>query len=213
MQTPCDARRLFLSMSVDARRPYDIDSLTDVAVRVFAERGYDGSSMDDVARAAGITKASIYHHVPGKEALLARCLDRALDALWAIFEEPGANRGDAASRVHFVVRRVAEVTFGLLPELSVLFTIRGNTPTEQRALERRRSFDRAVADVVREAQAAGKLRPDVDPAVATRLIFGMSNSAAQWFQPSGRLSAGELGATIATLAFEGLSFDGRRSTQ
>ena len=65
---------------VEVRKPYDIDSLTDVALRVFAERGYDGATMDDVARAAGITKAGIYHHVTGKEALLARGLDRALDA-------------------------------------------------------------------------------------------------------------------------------------
>jgi len=59
-----------VSAAVEPRKPYDIDSLTDVALRVFAERGYDGASMDDVARAAGITKASIYHHVSGLGAMI-----------------------------------------------------------------------------------------------------------------------------------------------
>ena len=109
------------------RKPYDIDSLTDVALRVFAQKGYNGSTMDDVARAAGITKASIYHHVAGKEALLASGLNRALTALFAILDEPQARGGRAAARLHHVVRRVVEETIRLLPELSILVRVRGNS--------------------------------------------------------------------------------------
>ena len=124
----------------DVRKPYDIDSLTDVALRVFAERGYDGASMDDVARAAGITKASIYHHVAAKEEFLARGLRRALDALFAILEEQRASAGEPYARLEYILRRVAETTLELLPELSVLFRVRGNSPTEREAIERRRRF-------------------------------------------------------------------------
>jgi AcrR family transcriptional regulator len=135
-------------VSSDARRPYDIDSLTDVALSVFAERGYDGASMDDVARAAGITKASIYHHVNGKEALLERGLTRALDALHAILDETAAGGGDAATRLRSIVRRVAETTLRLLPELTVLFRARGSSRSERRALDERRRFDRDVTALV-----------------------------------------------------------------
>src|SRR5271168_5372314 len=58
--------------SAKSRKAYNFDALLDVAVRVFLERGYDGSSLDQVARAAGITKASIYYHARGKEELLLR---------------------------------------------------------------------------------------------------------------------------------------------
>jgi AcrR family transcriptional regulator len=191
-------------MSAEARKPYDIETLTNVAVRVFAERGYDGASMDDVARAAGITKASIYHHVTGKEALLGRGLRRALDALSAILEEPGSNRGSAGARLEHLVRRVAEVTFDLLPELSVLFRIRGNSPTELEALAHRRRFDRTVASLVRQAQNEGSVRSDIDPGVATRLIFGMSNSTVEWFRADGRSSPGELADAICKVALGGL---------
>jgi AcrR family transcriptional regulator len=188
----------------DARKPYDIDSLTDVALRVFAERGFDGASMDDVARAAGITKASIYHHVAGKEELLARGLRRALDALFAILEEKRASRGEPFERLEYIVGRVAVTTLELLPELSVLFGVRGNSLIEREAIERRRRFDRIVADLIAEAQAEGTVRRDVDPAVAARLVFGLSNSAVEWYRPGGRLNAAEVAGTISRLAIEGL---------
>lgn len=188
----------------EARKPYDIDSLTDVALRVFAERGYDGASMDDVARAAGITKASIYHHVSGKEALLERGLGRALDALFAILDEPAARAGRAAERLRHIVTRVAETTLHLLPELTVLFRVRGASRSEREALERRRQFDRVVTAIIVEAQRDGELRADLDPRLAARLIFGMSNSVVEWYRSGSPLSGEAVARAIAAIAFEGI---------
>jgi AcrR family transcriptional regulator len=189
----------------EIRRPYDIDSLTDVAFRLFAQRGFDATSMDEIARAAAITKAGIYHHVPGKEALLARGLDRALNALFAVLEEPQAKSGRARERLAAIVLRVAEVTMRMLPEVSVLFRVRGNSKTEREAMERRRAFDAIVTDLVRQAQRDGEIRSDIDAALVTRLIFGMSNSVVEWYRPSGRQGAHEIARAISALVFEGAS--------
>lgn len=190
-------------MSVEPRRPYDIDSLTDVALRVFADRGYDGASMDDVARAAGITKASIYHHVSGKEALLERGLGRALDALFAILDEPAARDGRAIQRLRHIVERVAETTLRLLPELTVLFRARGTSKSDRDAVERRRAFDRAVTELIVMAQREGDVRPDVEPRLAARLIFGMSNSVVEWYR-TGTLTRERIASAIVAIAFEGI---------
>jgi AcrR family transcriptional regulator len=190
-------------VSAEPRKPYDIDSLTDVALRVFAERGYDGASMDDVARAAGITKASIYHHVSGKEALLDRGLTRALDALFAVLEEPGSADGRALARMRYIVRRVAEVTLRLLPELTVLVRVRGGSKSERAALERRRTFDRIVTALIAEAQRDGDVRPELEPRLVARLIFGMSNSVVEWYR-SGALTREAIADAIVALAFEGI---------
>ena len=190
-------------MTAEPRRPYDIDSLTDVALRVFAERGYDGASMDDVARAAGITKASIYHHVSGKEALLERGLGRALDALFAILEEPAAQDGRAIGRLRHIVARVAEVTTLLLPELTVLFRARGASKSERDALERRRSFDRIVTELIVAAQREGDVRRDLDARLIARLLFGMSNSVVEWFR-SGTLTRENVARAVVAIAFEGI---------
>jgi AcrR family transcriptional regulator len=191
---------------MEARRPYDIDSLTDVAFGVFAERGYDATSMDDVARAAGITKASIYHHIAGKEALLARGLDRALAALFAVLEEPAAREGTAGARLEAIVRRVAEITISLRSEVSVLFRVRGNSPTERAAMDRRRAFDAAVTELVRQAQSEGSVRPDIEPGLLVRLIFGMSNSVVEWYRPTGRISAAQIAEALAKIVGSGIEY-------
>ena len=189
---------------METRKPYDIDSLTDVALRVFAERGYDGASMDDVARAAGITKASIYHHVSGKEALLERGLGRALDALFAILDEPAAREGPAAGRLRHIVERVADTTLHLLPELTVLFRIHGSSKSERNAVERRRAFDRVVTGIITQAQRDGDVRADIDPRLTARLIFGMSNSVVEWYR-SGTLTRAAIARAVVAIAFDGIA--------
>jgi AcrR family transcriptional regulator len=189
---------------VEARRPYDIDSVTDVAFRIFAERGFDAASMEDVARAAGITKASIYHHVPSKEALLARGLERALSALYGVLDEPSARAGTSWEILAHIVRRVAEITMSLQAEVSVLFRVRGNSETERAAMERRRAFDHRVTDLVRKAQTDGFIRPDVDPALLVRLVFGMSNSVVEWYRPDGRMPASSIAEAVEKIVFEGV---------
>jgi AcrR family transcriptional regulator len=192
---------------METRKPYDIDSLTDVALRIFAERGYDGASMDDVARAAGITKASIYHHVSGKEALLERGLGRALDALFAVLDEPQSREGRAVGRLRHIVERVAETTMQLLPELTVLTRVHGHSKSERTAVERRRAFDRVVTDIIKEAQHDGDVRADLDARLLSRLIFGMSNSVVEWYR-TGSLTREAIADAVVAIAFDGIISSG-----
>ncbi|MFJ8040211.1 TetR/AcrR family transcriptional regulator [Kitasatospora sp. NPDC096147] len=185
------------------RTAYTVDTLLAVTVGVFNERGYDGTSMEDLSRAAGISKSSIYHHVRGKEELLKLAVGRALDALFGILAEPEALTGRPVDRLEHVVRRTAEVLVAELPYVTLLLRVRGNTATEQWALERRRDFDHQVAELVREAVAAGELRSDLEPRLATRLLFGMINSIVEWYRPGGKHTDG-VAEAVVHLAFDGL---------
>ncbi|MBI3759419.1 MAG: TetR/AcrR family transcriptional regulator, partial [Deltaproteobacteria bacterium] len=158
--------------SAKKRKPYDLDAIVDVAVQVFLQRGYDGASLDQVAEAAGITKASIYYHAEGKEALLARGAGRALEALFAVLEEPAATEGREIDRLKYVVKRTIEITVKRLPEVALLLRVRGNTETERWILEQRRRFDRLVTAMVNKAQMKGEIRVDIEPGLITRLLFG-----------------------------------------
>jgi AcrR family transcriptional regulator len=163
--------------------PYTLDSLVEVAAQAFLRRGYDATSMEDLSRAAGITKSSFYHHVSGKEALLRGALDRALDGLFGVLEEPGAVSGPPVERLRHIVRRQVEVLATELPYVTLLLRLRGNTETERWALGRRREFDHALAAVVAEATEAGAIPPDIDPVVAARLVSGTVNSLIEWYRP------------------------------
>ena len=190
--------------SAKQRKPYNLDAILDVAVRVFRERGYDGSSIDQVALAAGITKASIYYHVRSKEELLDRGVGRALDALFAVLDEPPAKKGRAAARLKYIVRRTIEITVDQLAEVALLLRVRGNTPAERRVLERRRQFDHLIGKLMESAQRQRDLRADIDPRLATRLLFGMLNSITEWYRPGGQLDAPEVAEAVFRIAFEGM---------
>jgi AcrR family transcriptional regulator len=186
------------------RRTYSLDTLMDVAVGVLNERGYDGTSMEDLAQALGISKSSIYHHVASKGALLELALDRALTALTAVLDEPGATTGPARDRLEHVVCRSVEVLDAELPYVTLLLRVRGNTPVEVAALERRRAFDHQVAGLVAAAIAEGDLRDDLDPSLVTRLLFGTVNSLVEWYRPGQGLGPDEVAATLTELVMRGL---------
>ncbi|MEU6535614.1 TetR/AcrR family transcriptional regulator [Streptomyces sp. NPDC047000] len=196
-------------MTTAKRDTYTPDSLLSVAVQVFNERGYDGTSMEHLSRAAGISKSSIYHHVTGKEELLRRAVSRALDRLFAILDEEHARVGRASARLEYVVRRMVEVLIAELPYVTLLLRVRGNTGTERWALERRREFDHRVAELLTAAAADGDIRGDVEVRLATRLVFGMINSLVEWYRPDGRGTAErEVADAVVRLAFTGLRGDG-----
>lgn len=186
------------------RPGYDLDSLLAVAVEVFNERGYDGTSMEDLSRRLGITKSAIYHHVEGKEALLELALERAHEGLFAVAEQVRVLEAPAIVRLERLVHDSVVVLVEQLPYVTLLLRVRGNTPVERRALERRRILDHRVALLVDEAIADGDIRPDVDPNIAARLVFGMVNSLVEWYQPRDAGAGVDIARMVATAAFDGL---------
>ncbi|GAA1197942.1 TetR/AcrR family transcriptional regulator [Prauserella alba] len=186
------------------RPGYDLESLLMVAVKLFNERGYDGTSMEDLSRKLGITKSAIYHHVRSKDELLQLAVGRALDGLFAEVERLDEVEGPAIDKLEQLVRASVGVLVQELPFVTLLLRIRGNTKVEKAALARRREFDQIVTDLVSKAAADGDLRPDVDPATSARLLFGMVNSLVEWYRPRGGVDAETLADAVATVAFDGL---------
>lgn len=186
------------------RRGHDPESVLAIAVGVFNERGYDGTSMEDLARALGVTKSAIYYHVPGKEQLLARALDRALDSLLVLIGDERATSGPAIDRLEWVVRQCVRTLVDRLPYVTLLLRVRGNSATEQGALERRREFDAFVHHLVGQAAAEGGIRPGLDPALVTKLLFGAVGSIAEWDRPASGGSADALADLLVTMMFDGL---------
>jgi AcrR family transcriptional regulator len=196
-----------------ARAPYDADAVTTVAFRLFRARGYEATPVDQIAQELGVTKAAIYHHHPGKEAILTAGADRALLALWAVLQEGPAIARPGRSplrRFEYILRRTLEVGLTHLDEVTVLLRLRGNTPLERELLDRRRAFDRAAGAVLQEAVDAGELRADLPVMLMTRLIMGMNNWLTEWYQPEGTLTQEEVIETVTAFAMAGLTAPARR---
>ncbi|GAA1750328.1 TetR/AcrR family transcriptional regulator [Streptomonospora arabica] len=180
---------------------------------LFNRRGYDGTSVGDLARELGLTKSAIYHHFPSKADLLKGALNEALDALaevidTAVASEDGAH-GTAGDRLVFAVRQAVHVLVEHLPAVTLLLRVHGNSEVELEALRRRREIDAKLADLVRAAADEGSLRADIPPELTSRLLFGMVNSLVEWYRPDGRYDAAAIADAVTRLAFEGLAPRGR----
>ncbi len=196
------------STGAERRAPYDADSLADVAMRVFRERGYDATSMEQLATAAGISKAAFYHHVSSKEDLLEAGMQRALGALEGIFDEAESRTGRAIDQLAYLLRRVVELEDSLLAEVTVLLRARGNSPIERAALDRRRAFDHRVGDIISAAQAEGDARSELDAQLTGRLIIGMATWLVEWYRPGGALDASSVADHVVGIALHGIALHG-----
>lgn len=178
---------------------HSLDELVHLVATEFLERGYDATSMEDLARATGLTKAALYHHVAGKEEFLRIAVARGVDALDAAVGEAEALEAPALRRLEHVVRRSVAVLVDNLPYVTLLLRVRGNTATEQWALARRRELDARTAALTAQAVADGELPADVDPRLLTRLLFGAVNSVTEWFRPGAGAGPDEIADVLVRM--------------
>lgn len=187
------------------RPGYDRETVVRRAVEVFNRRGYDATSMDDVARELGLSKSTIYHHVPTKEHLLRAALEDGLGALEALLDAAEQRDGSAGDRLRWTVARSVEVLAAHLPSVRLVLRVRGNSDAEQEALARRRRIDARLTHLVAAAVVEGSVRSDVAPEVASRLVFGMVNSLTEWYDPAGDTDPVVMGRIVADAAWEGIA--------
>jgi AcrR family transcriptional regulator len=186
------------------RPGHDLVAVVAGAVEVFNERGYAGARMEDVARHLGISKSAIYHHVSSKEELLRLALDDALDRLFALADGVAGRDVSAVDRLEELVRGSVRVLSERQPYVKLLLRLHGNTRVERAALARRRAFDGTVAALVKQAVADGTVRPDVDPAITSRLLFGTVNSLVEWYRPRSATDHIDIADAVVRVTFDGL---------
>ena len=175
------------------------------AAQIFRERGYDATSVSDIARALGITKAGLYHYFESKEALLfeitAYGLDRVRDD---VILPARAVRNPEERLRQLVIRHACIATHGRGAVAQLVDEVRQLPPAQRKLLEERmRSYFDLVRDTLRQLRTAGRLR-DVDPTVATFGLIGTILWLPRWFRQNGRLSQEQVANQIADIALAGL---------
>ena len=183
------------------------------AAQLFRDRGYDATSVSDVARALGMTKAGLYHHFESKEALLFEILMYGLDRVRDDVIIPARTIRDPEARLRAMIvshARIATRGQGAIAHLGD--EIRALPPAGRRQIEQRmRVYFDLIRDTLRELKASGRLR-NVDLTVATFSLLGMILWLPRWFRQGGRLDQEAVANTIAEFALGGLLTPARRET-
>ncbi len=154
------------------------------------EKGYEATSMNDIAEAAGLTKAGIYHYIRGKEELLFEIMNYAMDAVDTGVMAPARKVEDAEQRLRAIVERhTRSVLEGVGALTIVLEETAALTPAHRRAITaRKRAYFEFIRDTLECLAAEGKLRP-VDPTVAAFSLLGMILWISRWYRRDGRIAA------------------------
>jgi AcrR family transcriptional regulator len=178
----------------------------EIAAEVFHRKGYDKTSMSDVATAAGLTKAGLYHHIASKESLLYTVLDYGLDLTESSVVRPLEAIADPLERLKTMIdlhlrlvleERNLEVT-GLLHECKTL------SPADRGRINRRkkeyvRMTTALITDVLRKYDVK-----DVNPKLAAFALLGMLNWTYQWYQATGSSRRDEIVASFQHIFLQGI---------
>jgi AcrR family transcriptional regulator len=175
------------------------------AAQIFRDRGYDATSVSDVARALGMTKAGLYHYFDSKEALLFEIMTYGLERVRDEVVVPVRAIRDPEERLRQIVLRHARIaTNGRGAVAHLGDEIRALPPAARKQIEERmRYYFDLIRDTLIELKADGRLR-DIDPTVAAFSLMGMVLWLPRWFRQDGRLSQERVADEIANLALGGL---------
>lgn len=174
-------------------------------MREFNIRGYEATSMGMLARALGVSKSAIYHHISSKGDLLKDATDRALALLDALVLESESATGPAIEKLRGLVRGTTLALCAEPEYVTLLLRLRGNSEVEMAAMARRREFTNYLVGLIWQAQAEGSVAAELSPGATGRLLLGMVNSLVEWYSPEGSLTAEQVADIVETMAFSGLA--------
>ncbi len=181
------------------------DEILEAAAAIFSQKGYHAASMQDIAEAVSLQKASLYHHVHSKQEILLALLDRALDLLierlTGVVEstlEPEEKLRAAIVSYLVLLSENRQLAAILLLEHRSL-----EAEYKQRHIPRRDRFEKIWRQIIEDGQAQGVFK-HTNPAIAARALLGALNWTITWYHPGGECSAEEIAGQYADLFLEGL---------
>ena len=180
--------------------------ILEEAAGLFRREGFNGASMQDLAAVVGITKSTLYHHFPSKQALLSEILEltvgRVTPALEAIAE---ADLSASARLRQAAVRHVVELIHDQDNVACFIEEGRFLAPEyRQSHIAKRDRYEQHFRRIVADGIRAGEFR-QMDVRLASQAVLGMCNSMAAWYRPDGDFGPDEIAEQFGELAVRALS--------
>ncbi|WP_233838735.1 TetR/AcrR family transcriptional regulator [Paraburkholderia sp. ZP32-5] len=175
------------------------DVLLREAAASFNRRGYHGTSLAEIAKKLGVTKAALYTYVPSKEELLYFCHDSAMNSAVEILTQARASNGNGLQKLVMTLRRYVDLMLGEDGSYVVLLEENAMKPTHMRAIVKRRDkFEHGLRELVSEGIADGSIVP-CNPKLAIFMIMGAMNWSRKWYQPDGQWSGPQIAVSLVEI--------------
>jgi len=182
------------------------DDVIEAAGRLFARKGYHGTSMRDLGRELGLLGSSLYSHVGGKQELLVEVVERGAALFQEAIAAAGPDAGTGAERLRALVAGHLRVVIDHRDEVrTFLEETRSLDPsTRRRILAARDRYEAAVRDIIAAGAADGSFRADAAPVLDGIFVLSILNAVERWYDASGPIGPEELAARIVRFVEDGI---------
>ncbi|HUD93547.1 TetR/AcrR family transcriptional regulator [Sphingobium sp.] len=188
----------------EADRVAKRDAVLRAAVRMFNERGFFATSLDDVAASLGISKRTIYHYLANKDQVLLECVTIGLQQLLRAAEDARAEQGTGRERLVKFLRRYVEIN---MDDFGMCVTRTGEEALSRESLPRyralKREIDVAMRQMLAEAIDDGSIAP-IDVKITSFALAGALNWPGRWYDPDGALSPEQISEAMVAVLMSGL---------
>ena len=187
-----------------------IDSRQEIlrtAARLFQQRGYDATSMNDVAAALKLSKGGLYHHFQSKDEILFEIMNHAMEITQERVLAPVRDIPDPEDRLRALIRLHMEIVLSPRDrEITVMLHENHPLPPvlRKRINQRKKEYVHFVEKLIAEVQGARKSKSTVSARAAAFALLGMINWIYQWYKPEGNLQAHTLIPQFTDLVFGGI---------
>lgn len=181
------------------------DDILEAAAQVFRQKGFHGASMNDIAEAVNLQKASLYHHVASKQEILFELLDRALELLLERISPIAAQSIPAEERLRLMIREYLQILAENTDLSAVLLFEHRSLEGKQRPrhIPNRDKFEALWRSVLADGVRSKKLVCENIP-LTTRAMLGIMNWTITWYRPSGELTIDQIADQYSNLLLNGL---------
>jgi AcrR family transcriptional regulator len=181
------------------------DEILEAAAQIFGQKGFHAASMQDIAEAVNLQKASLYHHVSSKQEILLAILDQALDLLTEHIEAVTTQSLPPDEKLRQAIVAYLQALLDHRDLSAVLFLEHKSLEPQYHArhIPRRDRFERLWRDLIQEG-IDQEIFTCLDPALASRSLMGVMNWTITWYRPDGILSPTQIADQFADLFLVGL---------
>ncbi|MDM0084736.1 TetR/AcrR family transcriptional regulator [Variovorax sp. J31P179] len=188
-------------------REFKREKVLDAALRLFYEKGYSNTTMDEVARSLGVTKPFVYRYFPSKEALLVALYEQSTDVVIGLLAAATEKSTEPDEQLamfidSFVRENTRSVMVGMVymqEEKHLDSTVRASVNAQQKR------FDTGLAALIEKGVERGMF-VSRDPRVAALAITGMVRWLQRWYKKDGRLSEDQISSIYTEMALNSLCY-------
>ena len=184
-----------------------------VAARLFKEKGYRATTLEDIAAEVGMLKGSLYYYIRSKEELLHLVVADPIRQAYNKLEEIVNSDAPATTKITQAIANHLTLFHQHYPHIAVYLHDFHNLTQklQQNVIETPKHYQRLLTQLLQQGVDTGEFRPDLDISVTGYAILGMCNWMYRWYHPEGGKSAEEVAEVFTKLALEGLTQPGTGS--